>query len=87
MSIRKYKQTQEAKFGAFFLMAHIFDSKQYNKYIIIEKDTDTEYVFTHDRIQKHLEKNPGDRDSRINFANGKQFIRLRLTIAEKHENS
>ena len=83
MSIRKYKQTQEAKFGAFFLMAHIFDSKQYDTYIVIEKGTNTEYSFTHERIQKHLEKNLGDRDSRINFANGKQFIRLRLNLAEK----
>ncbi|HCR36175.1 TPA: hypothetical protein DIU22_03990 [Candidatus Woesebacteria bacterium] len=83
MSIRKYKQTQEAKFGAFFVMAHIFDSMLYDTYVIVEKNTDTQYIFKHDKIQKHLEKNPGDRDSRINFANGKQFIRLRLNLAEK----
>ena len=83
MSIRKYKQTQEAKFGAFFVMAHIFDSMLYDTYAITEKNTDTQYIFKHDKIQKHLEKNPGDRDSRINFANGKQFIRLRLNLAEK----
>jgi len=85
MQTRKYKQTQEAKFDAFFLMANIFDSMLYDKYIVIEKGTNKEYSFTHERIQKHLEKNPGDRDSRINFANGKQFVRLRLHLAEKHE--
>ena len=83
MSIRKYKQTQEAKFGAFFVMAHIFDSMLYDTYVIVERNTDIQYIFNHDKIQKHLEKNPGDRDSRINFANGKQFIRLRLNLAEK----
>jgi len=85
MSIRKYKQTQEAKFGAFFVMAHIFDSMLYDTYAITEKNTDTQYIFKHDKIQKHLEKNPCDRDSRINFANGEHFIRLRLNLAEKHE--
>ena len=64
-------------------MAKDFDSGKYDKYIIQEEDTDKVYTFLHERIVKHLSNNPGDRDSREGFAQGKPFIRLRLHLAEK----
>lgn len=83
MSTKTYILTQDIKFGAFFVMAHTFDSMRYDKYIVIERGTNTRHTFSHDRIKRHLEKNPIDRDSKMNFANGKQFIRLRLNLADK----
>lgn len=83
MSVYRYPKAQEAKFGAFFIMASDFDSGKYEKYLIKELGSGREYSFLHDRIKSHLEKNPNDRDSRAGFASGAQFIRLRLTLAEK----
>ena len=83
MSIYKYPRTQDVKFGAFFIMSNVFDSKKYDKYIIKESQTDKKYIFSHEKIKHHLENNPGDRDSRVGFANGNEFIRIRLELAEK----
>lgn len=85
MATYRYPKTQEAKFGAFFVMAKDFDSGEYDKYIIIEKNTKKRYSFSHERIARHLEKNPNDRDTRAGSFQGKPFIRLRLTLAEENE--
>lgn len=84
MKIRQYEypKAQEAKFGSFFIMAKVFDSGKYDEYLITEKNTNKTYFFKHETIQQHLQKNPNDRDSRINFAQGEQFIRLRIILAK-----
>lgn len=85
MATYKYPRGQDVIFSAFFVMASDFDSGKYDKYIIRERTSGHTYTFSHERISRYLENNPGDRDARVGFANGKPFIRLRLALAEKDE--
>ena len=68
-------------------MAEDFDSGKYDEYIVPEKGSGNVYRFKHDVVVEHLKKNSHDRDSKMNFANGREFIRLPIELAENEKRS